>query len=239
MVIHYYLQNLKGKSMTKKFHLFNILIYICAMITLIYYDSHRHMILKGITSAWFVLLGTINILYAYKCKIENINVMIYIVIGLFLGMCADVFLWFSLIFGILFFASGHIFYIIAFFQLEKFKTKDVYVIIEIAVVSIFIVFVSGFITITDPLIYVLLIGYTCIISIMLGKACTNYFSHKSLSRLIMLIGCFMFWFSDLMLAFDMFGNVHDIVGQLCVYTYWPAQNILAYSLYHYTNEKNA
>lgn len=224
--------------MKRKYHILNIITLVCAFVCLIYYDSHRHMILKGITSAWFVLLGIINLIYAYKSKI-NYNGILFIIIGLFLGMCADVFLWFSLILGILFFASGHIFYIFAFYKLEKFNKKDLLIITEIAVVSIFIVFVSGFISITDPLIYCLLIGYTCIISIMLGKACTNYFNQKSYSRLIMLIGCFLFWFSDLMLAFDMFGNVHEIVGQLCVYTYWPAQNILAYSLYHLVNEKNA
>ena len=222
----------------KKYHLLNIITFLCAMLCLVYYDSHRHIVLKGITSAWFVLLGIINLFYAYKNKV-NISIILLIIIGLFLGMCADVLLWVSLIAGILFFASGHIFYIIAFFKLERFNKKDLYVMTEIAVVSIFIVFVSGYIQITDPIIYILLIGYTFIISVMLGKAFMNYFHHKSISRFIMLLGCFMFWFSDLMLAFDMFGNVSDIVGQLCVYTYWPAQNILAYSLYHYVNEKKA
>lgn len=224
--------------MKNKVHILNILTFICAMLCLIYYDSHRHIILKGITSAWFVLLAFINLFYAHKTSI-NKSVILFILIGLFLGMCADVFLWVSLIAGILFFASGHFFYILAFFKLEKFSKNDLVIITVIAVVSILIVFVSGFIQIIDPIVYVLLIGYTCIISIMLGKAFTNYFKLKSLSRLIMLIGCFMFWFSDLMLAFDMFGNVHEIVGQLCVYTYWPAQNILAYSLFHYVNEKIA
>lgn len=224
--------------MKNKVHILNILTFICAMLCLIYYDSHRHIILKGITSAWFVLLAFINLFYAHKSNI-NKSIILFILIGLFLGMCADVFLWVSLIAGILFFASGHIFYILAFFKLEKFSKNDLVIITVIAVVSILIVFVSGFIQIIDPIVYVLLIGYTCIISIMLGKAFTNYFKLKSLSRLIMLIGCFMFWFSDLMLAFNMFGNVHEIVGQLCVYTYWPAQNILAYSLFHYVNEKIA
>ena len=225
--------------MKNKFHIINIITFLCAMICLVYYDSHRFMILKGITSAWFFLLGIINYIYAYKSNIKNIKPIIYIIIGLFLGMCADVFLWISLILGILFFASGHVFYMIAFFKLEKFDIKDIYCFLIIAIVSIFIVFVSGAIVISDPTIYCLLIIYTCIISMMLSKAFTNYLNKKSLSMLIMLIGCFMFWFSDLMLAFDMFGNVSEIVGQLCVYTYWPAQNILAYSLYHYVNENTA
>ncbi len=223
--------------MKKKVHLINILIFICAMTCLIYYDSHRMIWLKGVTSAWFVLLGFVNILYAKNLKDKSY--LFLIEIGLFLGMCADVFLWISLILGILFFASGHIFYIIAFFKLEKFKIKDLYAIVPIALVSLFIVFMSGFIIISDPIIYVLLICYTFIISFMSGKSIIIYLNRKTTSSLIACIGCLLFLFSDLMLAFDMFGNVNEIVGQLCVYSYWPAQNILAYSLYHYVNENAA
>jgi len=74
---------------------------------------------------------------------------------------------------------------------------------------------------------------------MLGKSCSIYLERKTLSSLIAFIGCTLFWFSDLMLGLDWFGNGYDIVGQLCIYTYWPAQNILAYSLYHYVNENAA
>ena len=222
--------------MKKKFYYFNIIIFICAIICLIYYDSHRSVWLKGITSAWFVFLGIINIIYAYNQKIKDKTYLYIIVLGLFLGMCADVALWYSLIFCILFFAAGHICYIIAFLKLEKFNKKDLYIIVPIAIISLFIVFVSGFIQINDPLIYILLIGYTFIISFMLGKVCTIYLKRKTISSCIALLGCTLFWFSDLMLAFDMFGNVSEIFGQLCVYTYWPAQNILATSLYHFVNE---
>lgn len=207
------------------------------MICLIYYDSHRSMLLKGITSLWFVCLGLVNILYSKNMK--NKTYLILIEIGLFLGMCADVFLWVSLILSIIFFAVGHLFYILAFLKLDKFKIKDLKIILLIACISIFFVFISGFITINDPIIYVLIIGYTFIISFMLGKSIMIYIRKKTLSSLIACIGCALFWFSDLMLGLDMFGNVNEIVGQLCVYTYWPAQNILAYSLYHYVNENAA
>ena len=223
--------------MKKKVHLINIFIFICAMICLIYYDSHRSIWLKGITSAWFVLLGLINLIYSKNVKDKTY--LILIEIGLFLGMCADVFLWVSLIMGILCFASGHIFYLIAFLKLDKFKLKDLIIILPIAIISLFIVFVSGLIVINDPIVYVLLIGYTFIISFMLGKSCSIYLERKTISTFIAFIGCTLFWFSDLMLGLDWFGNGYDIVGQLCVYSYWPAQNILAYSLYHYVNENAA
>lgn len=48
----------------------------------------------------------------------------------------------------------------------------------------------------------------------------------------------MFWFSDLMLAIDMFGKSSRLVWILCSYSYWPAQNLLAHALYHFVNEQN-
>ena len=223
--------------MKKKVHLINIILFICAMACLIYYDSHRMMWLKGFTSFWFVCLGFVNVMYSKHLKDKTY--LILMEIGLFLGMCADVFLWMSFIVGLLCFALGHVFYILAYLKLEKFKIKDLLIIIPIAIISLFIIFMSGFITVNDPTIAVLLFGYTLIISFMLGKAWNNYNQRKTLSSFIVLIGSFLFIFSDLMLAFDMFGNVSNIVGELCVYSYWPAQNILAYSLYHYVNENAA
>ena len=56
-------------------------------------------------------------------------------------------------------------------------------------------------------------------------------------RLLVLIGSAMFWFSDLMLAFDMFGTPSRLTWILCSYVYWPAQNLLAYSLFHHIREQ--
>ncbi|MBR4411226.1 MAG: hypothetical protein IKT31_07890 [Firmicutes bacterium] len=46
----------------------------------------------------------------------------------------------------------------------------------------------------------------------------------------------LFLFSDLMLAVDMFGVASRLTWILCSYTYWPAQNLLAHSMYHLINE---
>jgi len=51
--------------------------------------------------------------------------------------------------------------------------------------------------------------------------------------IIMAAGSVLFYFSDLMLAFDMFGGAPPIAGTLCLATYYPGQCVLGYSVYRY------
>lgn len=206
------------------------------MLCLICYDIFGGLWLKGVTSIWFVFLGCVNVLYERKMKEKNSRFVLIIEAGLFLGMCADVLLGVQFIFGILFFALGHVLYLIAFFMLEKPIRKDLLIILPIAVVSLFIVTGTPYIQIEDPFIKKLLLGYAVIIACMLGKAISNFNKGKQTYRKLILLGSILFWFSDVMLAIDMFGEASRMTWVLCSYTYWPAQNILAHALFHYVNE---
>lgn len=223
----------------KYFFITNIILFVCAIICLIFYDIFGSLWLKGFTSSWFVILGLVNLIYAKKMKTEHFRFLLLIETGLIFGMCADILLGVWFIGGILSFALGHIMYVIAFYTLEKFSKKDVLFILPIAVISMYIVAGTPYIQIDDPLLKKLLLGYAVIIACMLGKAISNVFENKSLSRKLMLIGCTMFWFSDIVLAFDMFGESSRLTWILCSYVYWPAQCILAFSLFHFVNDSNA
>lgn len=222
--------------MKKKFYTLNIGLFICAIACLICYDIYGGLWLKGLTSLWFVVLGLVNLVYAKMMKVHLSKFLILIELGLIFGMCADVLLAVEFIFGILFFALGHICYLIAFYTLESFHKKDLYIIIPLIVISLFIVTGTPYIQINDPLLKKLLLGYAVIIACMLSKAITNYIKNKNIYTLLILIGSAMFYFSDIMLAIDMFGTASRLTWILCSYNYWPAQNILALSLYHYINE---
>jgi hypothetical protein len=67
---------------------------------------------------------------------------------------------------------------------------------------------------------------------MLGKAIANLIREPSLFRWLLAIGSVLFWFSDLILAIDLFGQSSRLTWILCSYSYWPAQNILAHALFH-------
>lgn len=220
----------------KNFQAINIILLLCALACLVCYDIFGGLWLKGLTSAWFVALGAVNLLYARKQNVKLSRFMILIELGLVCGMCADVLLGVQFILGILFFALGHVLYLLAFYSLEKFRRKDLLIILPIAAVSLFIVTGTPYIQIEDPLLKKLLLGYAVIIACMLGKAISNV--NAAASRKLLLLGSAMFWFSDVMLAIDMFGQASRLTWILCSYNYWPAQNILAFSLFYFINEQS-
>ena len=209
----------------------NILLLVCAALCLVCYDIFGGLWLKGVTSGWFVLLGSVNLFAARNLKGKQLRFSVLMVAGLFCGMCADVLLGIAFFAGVGVFALGDVLYFIAFCTLEKFCLRDLKVILPLALLSIFLVTGTPWITVTDPLLQKLIPVYAVIISMMLGKALGNLIRCPSLFRWLLAIGSFLFWFSDLMLAVDMFGQSSRLTWILCSYTYWPAQNILAHTLY--------
>ena len=214
----------------------NIILLICAFVCLVCYDIFGGLWLKGVTSAWFVLLGGINLWAARKSEPVKLRFSVLIVAGLFCGMCADVLLGVAFFAGIGMFAMGHVLYLMAFYTLEQFSRRDLWFIVPIAAVSMFAVTGTPWITVEDPTLQKLLLGYAVIISAMLGKAISNLICRPGPARWLLAIGSVMFWFSDLMLAVDMFGQASRLPWILCSYNYWPAQNILAHALYHINRE---
>ena len=210
----------------------NILLLICAAICLVCYDIFGGLWLKGVTSGWFVLLGCVNLVAARNLEWRQLRFIVLMVAGLFCGMCADVLLGVAFFVGVGVFALGHVLYFFAFCTLEQFRLRDLKIMIPIALFSIFLVTGTPWITVTDPLLRKLIPIYAVIISMMLGKAIGNLIRCPSLFRWLLAVGSFLFWFSDLILAVDMFGQSSRLTWILCSYAYWPAQNILAHALYH-------
>lgn len=210
----------------------NILLILCAMACLVYYDIRGGLWLKGVTSSWFVLLGCVNLWAVRKFPRKQLRFHLLMVLGLFCGMCADVLLGKVFFAGVGVFALGHVWYLAAFYCLEKFSLRDLKIILPLAVFSMFFVTGTPWITVEDPVMQNLLLAYAAIISGMLGKAISNLVCSPCRFRWLLVVGCVLFWFSDIMLAIDMFGQPSRLTWILCSYSYWPAQSILAHSLFH-------
>ena len=210
----------------------NIVLMVCAMACLVYYDIAGGLWLKGVTSSWFVLLGCVNLWAARKLSRKQLQFYILMVLGLICGMCADVLLGKVFFAGVGVFALGHVWYLAAFYCLEKFSLRDLKIILPLAVFSMLFVTKAPWISVTDPFMQKLLLGYAAIISAMLGKAISNLVCKPCRCRWLLAVGCVLFWFSDMMLAIDMFGQPSRLTWILCSYSYWPAQSFLAHSLFH-------
>lgn len=225
---------------TKLSHTFlkaNILIFIGAMACLVFYDYHGGLWLKGVTSLWFCVLGGVNLFYARKLKSCQFKHLVLMEAALVVGMSADVLLGIEFMVGVVFFALGHVIYMAVFFSLEKPQKKDILFILPIAAITLFAVTSTPYIQVEDPFMEKMLLAYAVIISCMTGKALSNLHAQQSTSRRIIALAAVLFLFSDLMLAVDMFGEASRLTWILCSYTYWPAQNLLAHSIYHMAGEK--
>ena len=210
----------------------NIALLVCAFVCLICYDHFRGLWLKGVTSSWFVMLGGVNLWAVRRLQWKQQRFFVLMEAGLLCGMCADVLLGVAFFAGIGVFALGHILYLAAFYCLEKVCLRDLWIILPLSLISMFVVVGTPWITVEDPILEKLLLGYALIISAMLGKAISNLIQNPSRYRWLLAIGSVLFWFSDLMLAVDMFGQPSRLTWILCSYSYWPAQNILAHSLFY-------
>lgn len=216
----------------KSLKLVNIILLVCAAVCLLCYDHFRGLWLKGVTSSWFVLLGTVNLFSLRKQSEVPLRFLIFMEIGLLCGMIADILLGKVFLAGIVVFALGHVLYLAAFYSLEKFSLRDLKFILPLAAVSLFVVVGTPWITVKDPLLRKMLLGYAAIIAAMLGKSLSNLIRKPCLFRWLLAVGSILFWFSDLALAVDIFGQSSRLTWIFCSYCYWPAQNILAHSLFH-------
>lgn len=209
----------------------NLVLGILVVIGGLCYDTIAHnLLMKGCASFGFVLLGVINLLYGNREKWGGRSFAVILVIGLLVGMAADIVLEINFMLGALVFAVGHVFYIIAYSRLYAFRVKDL---IPATVLFTAITAIILFLPIFDfggMVMKVVCIVYAAIIGVMVGKAFSNYKASSKVLTKILAVGSALFLFSDVMLLFSNFAQVPDIVGSLCVNTYYPAQAILAYSL---------
>ena len=192
--------------------------------------------LKALTSLMFVTLGGINLFYAIKNKTNYLKFSIWLVVGLVFAMAGDIVLNIYFIGGALLFAVGHIFFYVAYCNLAKFKWTDLIYSAIIFVPSLFVLLFVPILNYGSVLMQIVCIAYALIISLMLGKSIANFVREKNVFTLIILIGCALFFFSDLMLLFDVFAGA-KIAGILCLATYYPAEFLLGYSIFVGSNKK--
>lgn len=223
--------------MKKIFLILNIIFLTITAGLLFYYRETGGTVLKGITSSGFVAVGLINLIYAAMSKCKNMKFPVLMFAGLFISMVGDVVLQFNFMIGAIIFAMGHVCYFAAFCTYMKFKNKDT--------VPCAIIFIGAAMLITlapcfdfggNLMLYVCLF-YALIISFMTGKTIADFLREKSLLNLILVIGSAMFFFSDLMLVFSIFGGAPKIADTLCLFSYWPAQCVLAYTVFMFVNRE--
>lgn len=222
---------MKGKVLIS-----NLLIFLAVLIGDVFYINSSELWIKAITSAGFVLLGLINLIYAFKTRSAEKRFSIIMFIGLVFGMFGDIFLNIEFIVGAIIFAIGHIMYFIAYCQLEKFNYKDLLAGLVIFIPSMLFILLAPIFDFDGSIMKILCVVYALFISCMLGKAIFNFIKERNLLNILLMVGSILFFFSDLMLLLHVFANLSSLANALCLITYYPAQCLLAFSLL-WTNSK--
>ena len=154
--------------------------------------------------------------------------MLIALIFCFLG---DVFIHTSFVAGAGLFAIGHICLVNIYCLVQKLTSKDVIISsIPFICTAIFLLFFP-LLRFDIPVFRYVCIAYAAIISLVLGKAVTNYMKDKTTLNLILAIAGVLFYFSDVMLVFSWFIGLWSWTFPACMGTYYPALCMLAYSMY--------
>lgn len=217
--------------MRKLVLLCNLLLTLLVLVGDVFYICNGKLWVKSITSIGFVLIAMVNFIYLLKNNKNNLSFAIFMLTGLTFAMLGDILLEVEFIVGAILFAIGHIFYFIAYTKLVKFSLKDLIFAICIFIPASILILFAPIFDYDTVVLKILCVVYALIISIMVGKAVSNFIKSKTSLNLILMIGSMLFMFSDLMLLFSHFGSV-PVTGILCLATYYPAEILLAYSILH-------
>lgn len=218
--------------MKKIFLTLNIVLISLVVLLDVFYTLYGGLWLKAITSIGFVLIGITNLIYLIKNGHKGVNFPIIMVIGLFVAMIGDIVLNLDFIAGALIFAIGHVFYFFAYRALKKFHWKDLLFGGSILIPSVLVITLVPLFDFGGIVMELVCVFYAVIISLMVGKAISNYVSERTLINLLILVGSVLFFISDLMLLFDVFSSLPRIMEIMCLATYYPGQCILAHSIYY-------
>ncbi len=198
------------------------------------------LLFKSIASLMFVITGLINLNYCIKNK-TNLKFPIWMIAALIFAMLGDILLVLNFYLGTAAFALGHILYFISYCMLEKMNRRDLLWGISISAFSLSVILFTPFLSFDSTLMQGVCCAYAVIISFMVGKTISNLLKKKNVTNIIIVIGSMLFFISDFMLMLQLFGDI-SVAGKLCLATYYPAQFLLAFSLfvYAFTNlvEKN-
>lgn len=208
----------------------NITLILAVILGDICYITLGGLAIKATTSIFFVLLGLVNLTYVIIAK-QPLKFPIIMTIGLFFAMLGDILLNIEFIIGAILFAVAHVWYFIAYTCTQKFKPRDLIYGIAIFVPAVIFILCMPFLDFGSLLMKIIVVCYALIISLMVGKSLSNLVQQPTRQNILIVIGSVLFFFSDLMLLLNVFGDLSRVFDVLCLATYYPAECLLATTIY--------
>ncbi|MDD3171813.1 MAG: lysoplasmalogenase [Bacilli bacterium] len=199
-----------------------------------------NLLLKLITSFWFVLLGIVAI---FLKESGNVNYCIMMFAGLISGFIGDAILGLKGVFperkkiffclGLIMFFVGHVFYSRVFFEFSSYPNY-IYFFIALVLTVLIIILLE----ITHVELGKLKFpnyAYIYISSFLLTTAILGIVNGYSIGKLIALIGVLSFVLSDFLLSYLYFKKIafpkFKVLKYINIITYYSGQILLALSIY--------
>lgn len=190
--------------------------------------------LKAATSLCFVLIGVANMIFALLIGVAG-KYKYVMPIALAVAMAGDVAINFDFIAGAAVFALGHVIFVAAYFFLNGFNPKDLIYAVCVFVPSALVITLVPAFDFGGALLEIVCVVYALIISAMVGKALSDLVTERTLLSAIIAAGSILFYVSDLALLIEKFAVLNDVgrlaMRILCLGTYYPAQFLLAFSVF--------
>lgn len=206
-----------------------LLIWVGDCLYIRYNDS---LLIKSITSALFVVIGIVNLVYLIlnKFKLKSLLFPIMMLTGLTFAMLGDIILEVEFIVGAALFAVGHVFFFVSYVMIEKFKWQDLIYGACIFVPAVLLITLAPIFDFGGAVMEIVAVIYAAVISCMVGKAIANFVSARNKLTLIILLGSALFFVSDFALLFNVFSKL-PYFGAICLATYYPAEILLGFSVF--------
>ena len=223
----------------KQLAVINIFITIAVFIGNYFYQSLGFSYpIKIMCSSGFAIMGIVNMCYARKHLVEN-KVMIFMTLGLVFAFLGDVAINPNFILGVIFFALGHVFFVVSYLVYKELEKVDIFFSGALGVFSIGFILLFPYIVFdVAPLKYVVLV-YAAIISVMVGKSVGNAFRDKTMFTGMIAVGSVLFFISDMMLLLAWFSTIEGRwTSNVCMAAYYPALCLLAGSMVVYMQKKS-
>lgn len=198
------------------------------------YVRYGSLWIKSITSALFVVIGIVNVVYAVlnKSELKSLRFPIFMLTALTFAMLGDVILEVHFIVGAALFAIGHVFFFISYVTLEKFEWTDLIYGLCILVPSVLLITLAPIFDFGVTAMEIVAVIYATVISCMVGKSIANFVRDKNKTNLVILLGSVLFFISDFALLFNVFSAL-PYFGAICLGTYYPAEVLLGFSIFLY------
>ena len=208
----------------------DIVLAVVISVSAVLYLIFGHIAFKATASIGFVVMGIVNYAIVRKNIGRYRKFSLILLCGLFCAMVGDIVLNYNFIAGAGIFAVGHLFFFIAQCFMRRPDRKAL--ITDIICIACWLLITSAILffaplNFNSSLMFGVCLGYAAVISVMTGKALSNFVQTRRPLYTHLLVGTTAFLLSDIMLVFNVFGERMKITNILCIVLYYFAEMALA------------